>query len=29
MDLIFTKPNEIVELLRQRLRKERLAQQMV
>ena len=28
MDLTFTKPNEIVELLCQRLRKERLAQQM-
>ena len=28
MDLTFTKPSEIVELLCQRLRKERLAQQM-
>ncbi|WP_319783004.1 helix-turn-helix transcriptional regulator [Oceanisphaera sp. IT1-181] len=28
MDLIFTKPSEIVELLCQRLRKERLAQKM-
>ena len=28
MDLTFTKPSEIVELLGQRLRKERLAQQM-
>ncbi|NLJ92453.1 MAG: helix-turn-helix transcriptional regulator [Aeromonadales bacterium] len=28
MDLIFTKPSEVVELLCQRLRKERLAQQM-
>lgn len=28
MDLTFTKPSEVVELLCQRLRKERLAQQM-
>ena len=28
MDLMFTKPCEVVELLCQRLRKERLAQQM-